>query len=288
MGAYPFGVTGQERKNLVAAISEILGQPKKYLGTPSYGFSIGDYTVDRKGTLHGEYNMELLLGLTARGFIRTDVSLDEMREEETEMEENEGPEMEENAGPELEEAAEPEAETDTISITMPLDGFTPEALDNLCKMVIAKELLIEKALGVETVPIRVLENGIEFPWFTAEHANDMMAYAQFISALCATAKEKKCVTAKPQESFENERFTMRVFLIGLGLVGGQYSRIRQLLTKPLDGNGAWRYFQHEKAVEEAETAQGETPADETPSDEEGANVAEDNADTAEVEGEVLA
>jgi hypothetical protein len=45
-------------------------------------------------------------------------------------------------------------------------------------MVTAKEPLIEKALGVEAIPIRVLENGIEFPWFRAEHANDMMAYAQ--------------------------------------------------------------------------------------------------------------
>ena len=155
------------------------------------------------------------------------------------------------------------------------------------------EPLIEKALGVESIPIRVLENGIEFPWFRAEHANDMMAYAQFISALCTTAKEKKRVTAKPQEHFENERFTLRVWLIGLGLVGGQYSRIRQLLTKPLSGNGAWRYGLPETAVEETafapQTAE-ESPADEasddTPIEEEGANVGDINADTAEEEGEV--
>ena len=157
---------------------------------------------------------------------------------------------------------------------MPLNGFTPESLDNLCRMVTAKEPLIEKALGVEAIPIRVLENGIEFPWFRAEHSNDMMAYAQFISALCATTKEKKRVTAKPQENFENERFTMRVWLIGLGLVGSEYSRIRQLLTKPLSGNGAWRYGLPEKeAVEETASAPQtaeESPAD-TLSDEAGMN-----------------
>jgi len=141
----------------------------------------------------------------------------------------------------------------TISITLPLDGFTPEAIDNLCKMVLAKETLIKKALGVENLPIRVSENGIEFPWFTAEHANDMMAFAQFITALATTAKEKKRVTAKPTNT-DNMRFSMRVFCIGLGLVGSKYSRIRALMTKSLPGNGAWRYFQNEKAVEEAATA----------------------------------
>ena len=85
---------------------------------------------------------------------------------------------------------------------------------------------------------------------------------------------------------------MRVWLIGLGLVGSEYSRIRQILTKPLSGNGAWRYGAPEKAVEEAaseaETAQAEIPADETPNDDDGANVTADNADTTETEGEVLA
>jgi len=273
MKNFDFGLTKENRKDFVAQLSDILDTPKKYLGTPSYAFTVGDYTIDRNGIVTGEYDEGVFAQLVERGYVSL-IGWDDEPETETEVE----------------EAAEPEAETDTISITMPLDGFTPEALDNLCKMVIAKEPLIEKALGVESIPIRVLENGIEFPWFRAEHANDMMAYAQFISALCTTAKEKKRVTAKPQEHFENERFTLRVWLIGLGLVGGQYSRIRQLLTKPLSGNGAWRYGLPETAVEEAafeaETAQTEIPADETPSDDEGANVAEDNADT--TEGEVLA
>jgi len=175
----------------------------------------------------------------------------------------------------VEETAEPEIEFDTISITIPLDGFTPETLENLCKMVIAKEPLIEKALGVEAIPIRVSESGIEFPWFRVEHANDMNAYSQFISALCETAKEKKRVTAKPQAHFENERFTLRVWLIGLGLIGGEYSRIRQLLTKPLSGNGAWRYGVPERTVTEA------SPADATLGDAIFAHKSPNVRDTAE-------
>jgi len=238
MGEYQFGVTGQDRKALVGAISEFLNIPSKYLGAPGFKYQVGDYIIDRYGTLFGAYDEGLFAQLVEHGF----VSLVGTSDEEDAL----------------------EAEEDTISITMPLDGFTPEAIENLCKMIIAKEPLIEKALGVESIPIRVLESGIEFPWFRAEHANDMMAYAQFISALCETAKEKKRVTAKPQAHFENERFTLRVWLIGLGLIGGEYSRIRQLLTKPLSGNGAWRYGVPERAVAEAAPAPETFPADETP------------------------
>ena len=274
MNNYKFGVTGQERKALVTAISEILGTEAIYLKTPTYAYAIGNISIDKNGTGTGEFSSDLLEELAERGF---------QAEIETET-------MEETAATETETPSEPEV--DIISITLPLDGFTPESLDNLCRMVTAKEPLIKKALGVDAISIRVLENGVEFPWFRAEHNNDMMAYAQFITALATTAKEKKRVTAKPQEQFENERFTLRVWLIGLGLVGQEYSRIRQLLTKPLSGNGSWRYFQNEKAVtkaasapSETETAHTETPADETSIAEEGANVA---VDTADVEGEVLA
>jgi len=82
-------------------------------------------------------------------------------------------------------------------------------------------------------------------------------------------------------------------LIGLGLVGREYGHIRQLLTKPLSGNGAWRYGLPEKAVEETASAPqtaDESPADEalgdTPAETEGANVGDINADTAEASEEV--
>jgi len=265
MAEFKFGVTGQNRKELVNAISEILETKAIYMKTPTYAYTIGNINIDKNGTGTGEFPTSLLEELAERGF---------QAEIET---------------PEAESEMPAEPEVDTIAITLPLDGWTPEAIDNLCKMVLAKEPLIEKALGVESIPIRVLENGIEFPWFRAEHASDMMAYAQFITALANTAKKKKRVTAKPQESFQNERFALRVWLIGLGLVGCQHSRIRQLLTKPLSGNGAWLRGAPDKAVKEAaseaETAQTETHAEDTPADAqpeaEAANVAADNADTGE-------
>jgi len=279
MAEYKFGVTGQDRKALVTAISEILETKAVYLKAPTYGYQVGDLIIDKEGTITGELFFGTLTALAERGFKPEIELLAGTDTPENKMEEN-GTAAQEDSAPNSdaqEVETETEPETDTISITLPLDGFTPESLDNLCRMVIAKEPLIEKALGVEAIPIRVLENGVEFPWFTTDHSEHMMAYAQFITALCATAKEKKRVIAKPRESFENERFTMRVWLISLGLVGSEYSKIRQLMTKPLTGNGAWRYGEAEKeAVTEAaseglkvsfvmaDTAAGKAPSINTP------------------------
>jgi hypothetical protein len=43
---------------------------------------------------------------------------------------------------------------------------------------------------------------------------------------------------------------MRVWLIGLGMVGAEFSTARKILTKPLSGNGAWRYGKPTPASEE--------------------------------------
>jgi hypothetical protein len=209
------------------------------------------------------------------------------------MEENAGPDFETEAGPKMETASEDTAETDTISITVPLDGFTPERLDILCKLVLSKETLLKKALGVDALPIKVLESGVEFPWFRAEHSDDLMAYAQLISALCTTAKEKKRVTAKPQTEYENEKFALRVWMLGLGLIGKEYGRIRKLMGANLSGNSSWRYGTPDKAVtatasapQTAEESLADEALDDTPTDEKGANVGDIIADTAEEESGV--
>jgi len=133
-----------------------------------------------------------------------------------------------------------------LTISFPLEGFTPEAIENLKLMVAAKESLIKKALEVEELPIEQTESELQFPWFKADlPPENITAYSQFVSQLCITAQAKKRVTAKAPESFENEKFTMRVFCIGLGLVGAEYKLCRQLLMKNLSGNSSWRYSDSE-------------------------------------------
>jgi predicted transcriptional regulator len=124
---------------------------------------------------------------------------------------------------------------------MPLDGFTPESLDILCKLVASKEPLIKKALGADALPIKVLSDKVAFPWFKTADSGELNAYAQFITALCDTAKMKTRVVAKPQSAYDNEKFSMRIFGIQLGLKGEEYSLCRKLLLKNLTGDSGYRF-----------------------------------------------
>ena len=159
-------------------------------------------------------------------------------------------------------------EGDCVSIEIPLADFSPEALDRLAAMVAAKEALIKKALGTDELPIQVLSDRIAFPWFAATtDGAHIDAYATFIAALCKTAREKKRVTAKaPADGFENEAFAMRVFLIGLGLIGPEYKLARALMGRGLSGNSAWRFSPPEKALLPAPAGAEEpaAPSEETP------------------------
>jgi hypothetical protein len=106
---------------------------------------------------------------------------------------------------------------------MPLDGFTPDKLANLTKMVLAKEELLKLALGVGDIPIQMPGDRLAFPWFLPCDNSDYMAYAQFIAALCKTAKAKQRVTAKAHEDYSNPKFSMRCWLISLGLSGDEFA-----------------------------------------------------------------
>ena len=47
--------TAENRKDVVKAMEEILNVKAKYQGPPSFGYKVGEYTVDRDG------NVEVLL-----------------------------------------------------------------------------------------------------------------------------------------------------------------------------------------------------------------------------------
>jgi len=152
--------------------------------------------------------------------------------------------------------AENTEQPDLICIEVPLAGFTPEALDRLATMVAAKEALLKKALNVEELPIQVLSDRIAFPWFAAvTDGAHIDAYATFITMLCKTAREKKRVNAKaPVDGFPNEAFAMRVFLLGLGLIGPEYKLVRSLMGRGLSGNTAWPAGYDPRKVTQTEAA----------------------------------
>ncbi|WP_099205425.1 virulence protein [Scatolibacter rhodanostii] len=225
MQEYKFNVTGAERKRLVGIISEILNQPIKYLGMPSAAYEVGEIHIDKQGTLTGEVAAELLQHLEKQGFI-----------------------------------PESTITPDRTTIEMPLDGFTENNLENLRKMVKSKENLLMISLGITELPIVILDDRIQFPWFMfTEDRERIHAYSQFISALCSTAKEKNRVNAKQQDTVDNEKFAMRVWLISLGCSGAEYKYLRKIMSEKLSGNSAFRFGKPQK--EHPDTAESEVQGD---------------------------
>jgi len=54
-----YNVTGQERKVLVAAISQELNAPTNYLGAPTFAYEVGGYHIDKNGVVTGPDNLDL-------------------------------------------------------------------------------------------------------------------------------------------------------------------------------------------------------------------------------------
>ncbi|OQB13000.1 MAG: hypothetical protein BWY15_01964 [Firmicutes bacterium ADurb.Bin193] len=63
-----YNITGSARKSLVGAISQVLNAPTKYLGAPTFSYEVGNYTIDKSGTLTGPDNLDLEDALHQAGF----------------------------------------------------------------------------------------------------------------------------------------------------------------------------------------------------------------------------
>lgn len=71
------------------------------------------------------------------------------------------------------------------------------------------------------------------------HAGQLKAYIQLCLALSQLAKDAKSASPKPQQN-ENPKYAMRTWLLRLGFIGNEFATAREVLTKRLSGNGAFR------------------------------------------------
>ena len=216
-----FHLTGEKRKGLVNAISEIIGAPTEYQFMPTCAYKIGDfYTVTKEGNLEisdsaDKKEVEMLIDeLVHRGY---DVPLDE----------------EENG----------------LTVEMPLELIDESTLDRLRKIVENKGDLFKAAFKTDNLEIIVEADKICFPWFTLENDSDADAYCTFISMLCEFAKNQSRINRKPDTS-DNSKYTMRCFLIRLGMVGAEFKAARKVILRHLSGNSAFRKVGDTDAVSE--------------------------------------
>lgn len=235
-----YNVTGPKRKKLVEALSKELGTEAKYLAAPSFAYQVGAFTIDRNGLLEGEDNKELVRKLFEVYKLKAEVEEYSTLGLGNHLELAVGEispyrDCEESI---LHDPANDEA--DSLSIELPMEGFTKLALNNLRGLIKARESLIKKALGIDFLPIIVEEEKLSFPWFnTSLEADEIKAYTNFISKIYKMARKQKRVisTEKP---VENEKYALRCFLLRLGFIGEEYKADRKILLRNLSGNSAFK------------------------------------------------
>lgn len=235
-----YNVTGTERKRLVKAISDFTGAEAKFLGVPSCAYQVDFFHIDKNGSVSfddradSEVIENLIAALAEAGFTA------------------ETPETEASA------AEETDGLPDTgLQILLPLDGFDPDSLDRLTKLIDSKAGLIRKALGADRLTVQMKNNAVCFPWWNTTPApEEAGAYTAFIAALCRMAKEAKRVTAT-EKDVESEKYAFRGFLLRLGFIGAESKEQRKLLLKNLSGSAAFPNKEKADAFSAAQKAKRE-------------------------------
>ena len=246
-----YNVTGPNRKLLVNAISQELNSPAKYLGAPSFAYEIGAYRIDKNGLLEGEDNPGLVADLCGLHDFKaiTEEYDTPAQEPEPILEDAQIPyeaalggrvspykDYQEPPLYSLPEAAEPLS----LTIEIPLEGFTEAAIENLRGLLKSKESLIKKALGVDELPLIIGEDRLSFPWFhDGVNPDEIKAYSHFISSLCTLAKSQSRVVVN-EKPVANEKYAFRCFLLRLGFIGPEHKANRKILLSKLSGSSAFR------------------------------------------------
>ena len=218
-----FHLAGENRKKLAWAVATIIGTTAEYQYMPTCAYKIGEcYTVTKSGNLEisdqadREETERLLAELANRGYAVPDTT---------------------------------DPEPKGLTVQMPADFFTEHTLGNLRQICENKAALFQTAFQTDSLDIIPSDEKVEFPWFTVEQDGDADAYCTFISMLCEFAKNQSRINRKPDTS-DNPKYTMRCFLIRLGMVGAEFKAARKVILRNLTGNSAFRKVGDTDAVSE--------------------------------------
>ena len=217
-----FHLTGENRKTLVKAVSEILEIPAEYQYMPTCAYKIGEcYTVTKEG------NLEISDSADSK---ETEHLMEELKKR----------------GYDVPDTTEPESTK--LTVQMPADYFDEHTLGNLQQICENKAALFQAAFQTDSLDIISSDEKVEFPWFKVEQDGDADAYCTFISMLCEFAKNQKRINNKP-ETTDNPKYTMRCYLLRLGMIGTEYKAVRKVLLRNLSGSSAFRKAANDEVSE---------------------------------------
>lgn len=233
--------TAPNRKALVKALAEHLGEVAVYCGPPSFAYTIGGVTVDREGVIILTEDVDttaIQSFLVSKGWL------------------------------------EPEPAPDRLTISVPVDGLSVQTMHNLILMLYSKQYLLGKALRAETIRIEdaVIERfqqalpetladfralvddfkaqgqiaGVAFAddavslSYPLSDRQDVIHTCTLLTVnIIAAAKAATRVLPDHQQP-ENEKYYMRNWLVRLGFGGKESKGLRSLLLKHLKGHSAFR------------------------------------------------
>lgn len=230
-----YNVTGERRKEMVEVISGIVGMKAVYMRMPTCAYAISNFKVSKEGTLiYDDRSSSELVEKVLEGLARAGFEAENSAAQATETADDNGV-----AGLSEKSETEPQEADMRLTVALPRENFTDNALENLQKLVDSKAALMKKALAVDALPVEITEERISFPWFSEVNSDSAKAYTHFITALCDMAKNQKRITAKERDT-ENEKYAFRCFLLRLGFIGAEYKEERKILLRNLSGSSAFK------------------------------------------------
>jgi Putative amidoligase enzyme. len=218
-------LTGLSRKEVSGIIGECLEVKPEYKGGITYQYYIGKWAVFMDSAVEpektdGEAGDEYKVGIC----IPNNINQEELAK----------------VLGSLKEAGSIINASCRLTVIIDDSNHTEKSKTNLMKLFESKRELIFMALGVENGNIEIEEDKVIFKLFAATlDADRIKTYEHFCTLLNQMALKSKSASSKKTES-DNPKFTFRVFLIRLGMVGNEYKVARKILLERLEGNSAFR------------------------------------------------
>ena len=246
-----------DRKALAQALAAELGTEARYLGVPSCAYQVGDYTINRDGSIDGDLE-------AIRSFlIRHDYIHQDPAQEDVDTETD------------TESAPASESEADRTELSIPCVGFTPQQLINLIRILYSRQKLLaamtknkgiridDELIGLlndekpETADriLELVQNEIRVGMVTGvnianetftltiagtDHSDDLTTYIRLMVKLMDRAKNAGFVSAKLIDPAEGEmKYYVNSFLNQLGFGGPEHKTVRKELLKHLTGHSAF-------------------------------------------------
>lgn len=270
-----YSIEKSQRKALAQKIAELTGAEAVYLGVPSCGYQIDFFTLSKDAVLSfsdrsdSEIVEMVLDGLADAGYNSETITPPEGTDEA---------DAEENAPEESDAESEDEANSgfpQNASISFPISDHTVQSLTNLICMIHSRGPLISKATGGNFSADKSLADEIGKHEFRSVHeliafirewnetnpsltgisfdsdkltfdgfgqaadAYHVQTFMKLAGAMNNMALTQQRVQAKDVND-SNEKYSLRVWLIRLGLNGKDCKADRKRLLENLSGHTAFR------------------------------------------------